>query len=109
MKSFEGCSFINVLLESKTDSPIHKAAAVHLAKIRAIVRGLAVEANLQEPKKFAQVWHMLMKGSIISAGEGNREAAREAKYAARLVLKGWKYKNKPVKTAGGNAQKPVRR
>jgi len=106
-KSFEGCSFINVLLESKTDSPIHKAAAVHLAKIRAIVRGLAEEANLQEPKKFAQVWHMLMKGSIISAGEGNREAAREAKYAAQLVLKGWKYKNKPVKTGGGNSQKLV--
>src|ERR1700730_11417400 len=77
-KSFEGCSFINVLLESKTDSPIHKAAVVHLAKIRAIVRELAHEANLRDPGKFAQVWHMLMKGSIISAGEGNRQAAREA-------------------------------
>ena len=31
---------------------------------------------------------MLMKGSIISAGEGNRNAAREAKYAARFVLSG---------------------
>jgi AcrR family transcriptional regulator len=89
-KSFEGCSFINVLLESKADSPVHHAAAVHLAKIRAIVRGLAEDANLREPEKFAQVWHMLMKGSIVSAGEGNRNAALEAKCAARLVLKGWK-------------------
>ena len=105
-KSFEGCSFINVLLESKKDSPIHKAAAVHLGKIRAIVRGLAEEANLQEPKKFAQVWHMLMKGSIISAGEGNRQAAREAKYAARLVLKGWKCKRRPLSV---KVQKPVSR
>jgi AcrR family transcriptional regulator len=96
-KSFEGCSFINVLLESKTDSPMHSAAAVHLAKIRGIIRGLAEEANLQEPEKFAQIWHMLMKGSIISAGEGNRRAAREAKCAARLVLKGWKWKRKPFK------------
>jgi AcrR family transcriptional regulator len=96
-KSFEGCSFINVLLESKTDSPMHSAAAVHLAKIRGIIRGLAEEANLQEPEKFAQIWHMLMKGSIISAGEGNRRAAREAKCAARLVLKGWKCKRKPFK------------
>lgn len=94
-KSFEGCSFINVLLESKTDSPIHKAAVVHLAKIRAIVRELAQEANLRDPAKFAQVWHMLMKGSIISAGEGNRQAAREAKYAARLVLDGWKHRKLP--------------
>jgi hypothetical protein len=36
----------------------------------------------------------LMKGSIVSAGEGNRNAAREAKCAARLILDGWKRKNK---------------
>jgi AcrR family transcriptional regulator len=89
-KQFEGCSFINVLLESKVDSPVRRAAAIHLAKIRAMVRRLAEEANLREPEKFAQAWHMLMKGSIVSAGEGNRNAAREAKCAARLVLSGWK-------------------
>ena len=93
-KSFEGCSFINVLLETKPGSPVRQAAAVHLAKIRAIVRRFAEEANLQEPEKFSQVWHMLMKGSIVSAGEGNRNAAREAKCAARLILEGWKRKNK---------------
>ena len=89
-KTFEGCSFINVLLESKVDSPVRQAAAIHLAKIRAIVRGLAEEANLREPEKFAQVWHMLMKGSIVSAGEGNRNAALDARYAAQLILKGWR-------------------
>ena len=89
-KRFEGCSFINVLLESKVNSRVRQAAAIHLAKIRAMVCSLAEEANLREPKKFAQAWHMLMKGSIVSAGEGNRNAAREAKCAARLVLSGWK-------------------
>jgi len=34
-----------------------------------------------------------MKGSIVSACEGNRNAAREAKYAARLVLDNWKRQN----------------
>jgi AcrR family transcriptional regulator len=89
-KSFEGCSFINVLLESKPGSPVRQAATIHLAKIRAIVCALAAEANLEEPEKFAQAWHMLMKGSIVSASEGNRDAARQAKTAARLVLDGWK-------------------
>jgi len=89
-RTFEGCSFINVLLESAVDSPVRRAAAVHLSKIRAIVRALAEDANLEEPDKFAQVWHMLMKGSIISACEGNRNAAREAKCAARLIVDGWK-------------------
>jgi hypothetical protein len=96
-KSFEGCSFVNVLLESKVDSPVRQAAAIHLAKIRAIVRGLAEEANLREPEKFAQAWHMLMKGSIVAAGEGNRNAARDAKCAARLVLDGWKRNGKGTK------------
>jgi AcrR family transcriptional regulator len=88
-RTFEGCSFINVLLESKTGSPVHKAAAAHLARIRAIVRTLADEANLREPEKFAQAWHMLMKGSIVAACEGNRNAAREAKRAARIIIDGW--------------------
>jgi AcrR family transcriptional regulator len=93
-RTFEGCSFINVLLESNLDSPVRRAAAVHLSKIRAIVRGLAEDANLAEPEKFAQAWHMLMKGSIISACEGNRNAAREAKCAARLIIDGWKRRSR---------------
>ena len=86
---FEGCSFIMVLLETPQGSPLRAAATAHLAKIRAIVRSLAEEAGLREAETFAQVWHMLMKGSIISAGEGNQNAAREAKRAAQLILDGW--------------------
>jgi hypothetical protein len=32
---------------------------------------------------------MPMKGSIVAAGEGNTDAARQAKRAARIVLDGW--------------------
>ena len=93
-RSFEGCSFVNVLLETKTGSAVHRSAAEHLAKIRNIVCTLAREADLDDPEKFAQAWHMLMKGSIVSACEGNRNAAREAKHAAQLVLDGWKRSTK---------------
>ena len=88
-KSFEGCSFINVMLESDPSGPVHRAAAVHLSRIRAIIRGLAVDAGLKEPEKFAQAWHMLMKGSIVAACEGNKNAARDAKLAAQLIVDGW--------------------
>ena len=91
-KSFEGCSFINVLLEQPADSAVRRAAAIHLARIRAILRGLAEEARLADAEEFAQAWHMLMKGSIVSAGEGNKDAARQAKQAAQLILAGWKRK-----------------
>lgn len=89
-RGFEGCSFVNVLLESRPGSAVHRSASQHLGKIRSIVLDLAREAGLAEPEKFAQAWHMLMKGSIVSACEGNRNAAREAKQAAVLVLNGWK-------------------
>jgi AcrR family transcriptional regulator len=87
--SFEGCSFINVLLETGAKSPVRRAAAQHLANIRGIVRGLARDARLADTTRFADAWHMLMKGCIVAAGEGNRQAARTAKRAARLVLDGW--------------------
>jgi hypothetical protein len=41
---------------------------------------------------------MLMKGSIVSAGEGNRNAAREAKLAAQLLLGAWKRAHRPRRT-----------
>ncbi len=73
---------------------MHKAATIHLSRIRAIVRDLAEEAGLRNPERFAQAWHMLMKGSIVSACEGNRNAAQDAKEAAQLVLEGWKRKSR---------------
>jgi len=88
-RNFEGCSFINVLLESDPKSPLRRAAAAHLAKIRAIIRSQAEAAGLKDPEAFAQAWHMLMKGSIVAAGEGNREAAQQAKRAAKLILDSW--------------------
>lgn len=86
---FEGCSFINVLLETPHGGRVNRAAADHLAKIRAIVRAWADEAGLADTERFAQAWHIMMKGSIVAAGEGHRGAARDARQAAALVLAGW--------------------
>src|SRR5215203_1448989 len=86
---FEGCSFINVLLESAPNSPVHQAAAEQLAAIRQILKGQAVEEGLADPEKFAHTWHFLMKGCIVAANEGNREAAKQAKEAAAVLLTNW--------------------
>ena len=84
---FEGCSFINVLLETNDRAtPLGGASAVHLATIRSIIRQLAVEAGLRDPDAFAHSWHILMKGSIVAAGEGDRDAARRAQAMGRLLI-----------------------
>ncbi len=84
---FEGCSFINVLLELNDRShPVGQASAVHLANIRSVLAEFATEAGLQDVDELVREWHILMKGSIVAAGEGDADAARRAKRVARLVL-----------------------
>jgi AcrR family transcriptional regulator len=87
MEDFEGCSFINVLLEfDDRDSAVRQATVGHLSNIRSFVAGLAAEAGVADPDAFTRKWHILMKGSIVAAGEGDVRAARRAQEMGRLVL-----------------------
>jgi hypothetical protein len=83
---FEACSFVKVLLEMGASHPLGKASIEYLARIRQQVRILADEAGLEDSEAFALSWHILMKGSIIAAAEGDKLAARRArKMAAALI------------------------
>jgi AcrR family transcriptional regulator len=84
---FEGCSFINVLLEfTEPEHPLRLASAEHLETIRGLVREFAEDAGVDDPDDVARQWHILMKGSIVAAGEGDREAARRARRLGELLL-----------------------
>jgi AcrR family transcriptional regulator len=85
-EDFEGCSFINLLLEIDEPGPVRQATAKHLANIREFVRGLAREAGVNRPDDFAHEWHLIMKGSIVAAGEGDNLAARRARHLGLLLL-----------------------
>jgi AcrR family transcriptional regulator len=83
---FEACSFINVLLELGAAHPVGDASVRHLENIRSVVRALAEEAGLRDCDAFARSWHILMKGSIVSAAEGDADAARRAREMARDLV-----------------------
>ncbi|HZC13808.1 MAG TPA: helix-turn-helix domain-containing protein [Thermoleophilaceae bacterium] len=85
-EDFEACSFINVLLEMGPAHPAGQASVRHLASIRSIVARLAEEAALRDPESFAHSWHILMKGAIVSAAEGDVEAAQRARSMASLLI-----------------------
>jgi AcrR family transcriptional regulator len=86
-RDFEGCSFINVLLEHPDPKDVaHRASAAHLAEIRDFVGDLAREAGIAHAEEFARQWHILMKGSIVAAAEGDQEAARRAKAVGTALL-----------------------
>jgi AcrR family transcriptional regulator len=83
---YEGCSFINTLLEMPESDPLHRAAAHHLEVIRGFVEDLARQAGVEHPNEVAFQLQLLMIGSIVSAGRGDREAARRARDMAELIL-----------------------
>ena len=86
---FEGCSFVNVLLETANrEHRVGRASADHLENIRTVLRSLAAEAGLRDVEEFALSFHILMKGSIVQAGEGDLGAAKRAQaMAADLIEK----------------------
>lgn len=85
---FEGCAFISILLEmSEPDSAIRRACVNHLANIRMILHGIAVDAGAPDPDNLARQWHILMKGSIVAAGEGDMHAASRAQLMGELLLR----------------------
>jgi AcrR family transcriptional regulator len=84
---FEGCSFINVMLEHPdSNHALNRAAAGQLAGIREFLAALATDAGSADPDGLAREWHILMKGSIVAAGEGDLDAARRARRIAALLL-----------------------
>lgn len=87
-QDFEGCSFVNVLLEFRgvNHDPLGRASVSHLENIRTVIRDLAEEADLDDPSAFALSWHILMKGAIVQAAEGDLDAAKRAKSIGKMLI-----------------------
>jgi AcrR family transcriptional regulator len=86
---FEGCSFINVMLElDDRGSVVRQACVQHLAAIRGFVHELAETAGVPGDRAahVAAQWHILMKGSIVAAAEGDTLAASRARELGALLL-----------------------
>jgi AcrR family transcriptional regulator len=85
---FEGCSFLTTMIEiNDPEHPVHRAAVGHLANIRGYIGSLAAEAGIRDTDSFARKWHILMKGSIMAAHEGDTAAAARARELGELLLK----------------------
>lgn len=85
-EDFDGCSFINVLLELGAAHPAGQASIQYLDNVRQILRDRAEAAGLADADDFARSWHILMKGSIITAAEGDLQAADRAQAMGRALI-----------------------
>lgn len=85
---FEGCAFLTTMIEvNDPGHPVHQAAVGHLANIRAYLGELAAAAGITDTDAFARKWHILMKGSIMAAHEGDTAAAARAREMGELLLR----------------------
>ena len=85
---FEGCSFLTVMVETANkDDAVHRASVQHLANIRHYLKGLAAAAGIANADSFARQWHILMKGSIMAAHEGDTAAAGRAREVGVVLLR----------------------
>lgn len=85
---FEGCAFLTTMMEiTDTASPVRRASVEHLAHIRGYLGELAAAAGVGDPELFARQWHVLMKGSIMAAHEGDAHAAQAARGLGVLLLR----------------------
>jgi AcrR family transcriptional regulator len=85
---FEGCSFLTTMIEvNDREHPVHQAAVEYLANIRDYIEMLAASAGIRDTDSFARKWHILMKGAIMAAHEGDTAAAARARELGELLLK----------------------
>ena len=83
---YEGCSFLNVLVELGRDHPAGRASVRHMATIKGLLSSLAEGAGLRDPDAVAESCHLIMKGAVVQAIEGDVDAARRARVLARLLI-----------------------
>jgi AcrR family transcriptional regulator len=84
---FDGCLFTNTLIEAHHQpAPIRDAAAAALVEVRALVSRVAEAAGARDPDDLASRLQLLMMGSIISALNGQTDAAKHARATAELLL-----------------------
>lgn len=88
-RDFAGCPLLRTVLEAPPGSPIHTAAAEALSSGRKLTRRFAAELGLADPDGFAKAWHALLKGSIVSAVEGDLGVTKSVRRGAALMLEAW--------------------
>jgi AcrR family transcriptional regulator len=85
--SFEGCLFMNTVLEThRRDSAVRSTAIAATEDVYALLQRLAAEAGVRDAETFAHQIQILMRGSIVAAVEGHLEAVEQARAVAQILL-----------------------
>lgn len=85
--SYEGCLFINSLLEvHKRSVLIRNESVAAIENVHVLLTRFATEAGVRDPVGFAHQIQILFRGAIVAAVEGQVEAVDHARSLARRLL-----------------------
>jgi AcrR family transcriptional regulator len=86
--SYEGCLFINSLLEvHKRSTSIRNESVAAIENVHVLLARFATEAGVRDPVGFADQIQILFRGAIVAAVEGQFEAVDQARSLALRLLK----------------------
>jgi AcrR family transcriptional regulator len=85
-ESFEGCFFINSLLEIRMrSSPVRIEAVTGIENVHDLLTRFAAEAGVRDAVAFAHQIQILMRGSIVAAVEGQFDVVEHARALAHQL------------------------
>jgi AcrR family transcriptional regulator len=85
-EGYEGCLFTNSLLETHGRSePIRVGSIAALEGVHALMTRFAKDAGVRDPVGFAHQIHILMRGAIVAAVEGQFGAVDQARLLVRRL------------------------
>jgi AcrR family transcriptional regulator len=82
----DATTFLDALISLGREHREGGANIGHLANVRSVITKLAREAELVNPEGFALSFHVLMKGSILSALEGDTVTGVQAREMGRELI-----------------------
>jgi AcrR family transcriptional regulator len=86
-EGYEGCLFINALLEHRDlRTPVGAASVAGLTRVRELLRGLAEEHGAPDPALLAIQLQTLLAGSVVQAAAGVVESARLVRPVAAALI-----------------------
>jgi AcrR family transcriptional regulator len=84
---YEGCLFINSLLETRDrSSPVRAEAIAAIGNVYEVVQRLLEEAGIPDSDARAHQIQLVMRGCIVAAVEGRRDAVKQGRVAAQRLL-----------------------
>jgi AcrR family transcriptional regulator len=85
---YEGCFFINSLLETRDrSSPVREAAIAAIEQVYVAVRRLLEEVGIPDSDALAHQIQLVMRGCIVAAAEGRHDdAAKHGRVVAQRLL-----------------------